>query len=101
MREFNMQFLCGQGETMHYTRATFSLHSSARNFLVSEMRGNWLWMTDTDHMFSPDIVFMMAQLQKQYQLPVLTAIYRHKALPHHPMLWVWNDKEQGFVPLVE
>ena len=101
LREFNAEFLCGQGETIHYTRATFSLHSSARNFLVSDMRGDWIWMTDTDHVMEPDVVFKMVKLQEQYQLPVLTAIYRHKALPHHPMLWVWNEQEQGFVSLVE
>jgi len=65
------------------------------------MRGDWIWMTDTDHVMEPDVVFKMVKLQEQYQLPVLTAIYRHKALPHHPMLWVWNEQEQGFVSLVE
>ncbi len=101
MREFNTEFLCQQGEMIHYTRATFSLHSSARNFLVRELRGDWLWMTDTDHLFEPDIVFKMVKLQQQYQLPVLTAIYRHKALPHHPMLWAWDEADQGFMPFME
>jgi len=101
MIQFNSEFLTQPGELIHYTRSTFSLHSSARNFLLNEMRGDWIWFTDTDHTFSPDVVFMMVKLQQQYRLPVLTAVYRHRALPHHPMLWVWNEQEQGFISLIE
>ena len=65
------------------------------------MRGDWLWMTDTDHSFEPDIVYKMVHLMQQYRVPILSGIYRHKALPHHPMLWHWSEREQGLVPLAE
>jgi hypothetical protein len=101
MREFNTEFVCQAGETIHYTRSSFSLHASARNKLVQEMRGDWLFMTDTDHTFVPDTLYRLLTLMQRYQTPVLSGIYRHKALPHHPMLWMWHDAQGGFVPLVE
>src|SRR5262245_39165467 len=99
MREFNRDYLTGQQEMIHYTRAKFSLHSSARSWLATEMRGDWLFMTDTDHIFEPDVVYKLVTLMERHQLPVLSGIYRHKALPHHPMLWQWSDTEGGFCPL--
>ncbi len=102
MREFNTAFMCGPDESLYYTRTTFSLHAHARNDLAQQMLGDWVWMTDTDHRFEPDVVFKMVQLMEQYKTPVLSGVYRHKVLPFHPNLYVWNDNDGGgFVPLIE
>lgn len=101
MREFNRDYLAGQFETIHYTRTLFSLHASARNQLVEEMHGDWLWMTDTDHVFEPDVLYKMVGLMQRYHVPILSGVYRHKALPHHPMLWHWDARVDGFVPIAE
>jgi len=102
LREFNTSFLCGPTETIHYSRAQFSLHAHARNYWAEELRGDWLCMTDTDHVPEPDAVFKMVTLQQQYKVPILSAVYRHKALPYHPNLYIWREEHGGgFVPLIE
>jgi hypothetical protein len=101
LREYTTQYFVGPDEAVHYTRATFSLHAGARNMLAKEMVGDWLWMTDTDHTFEPDALAKMVMLMQRFQVPVLSGIYRHKVLPHHPMLWLWSEAEAGFVPLLE
>jgi len=100
-REFNAAVLCEPNQIIHYTRSKMSLHAGARNFLAKERRGNWLFMADADVMLEPDTLFKMLTLQKKYHLPVLTGIVRHKALPHHPLLWLWSVERDGFVPIVE
>jgi len=101
MREFNTEFVCQPGELIHYTRAKASLHAGARNFIASERRGNWTFMTDTDHVMEADTVYKMLALMQKFQVPVLTGIYQHKALPHHCMLWHWSEAENGFIPIIE
>lgn len=100
MREFSRDYLCGQNEVIHYQRATFSLHASARNSLAADMRGAWLFMTDTDHVLEPDTLLKMVTLMHQYHVPILSGVYRHKSLPHEPMLWQWNAEQSGFARLV-
>jgi hypothetical protein len=101
MLAFNAEHLLQPGESIHYTRARMSLHQTARNWLVQERRGDWLLMLDTDHTFPPDLCLTMLTLMKRYQTPVLTGIYRHKTLPHHPMLWAWQTGQDGLVPIAE
>lgn len=101
LREFNRDYLTGQGETIFYTRSLFSLHSTARNMLAQQMRGDWLFMTDTDHVIEPDCVYKLVQLMQQYHVPVITGIYRHKEKPHHAMLWQWAGERDGFAQLTE
>jgi len=101
LREFNTEFLCQPGEVIHYTRSKMSLHAGARNFLGEARRGQWLFMVDTDVMLEPDALYKMLALMHKYQTPVLTGVVRHKALPHHPLLWHWSETDDGFIPIVE
>ena len=100
LREFNMQFVCAPGEMIHYTRSAFSLHAHARNALCQEMQGEFLLMLDTDVLVEPDALLKLLHIMKTYNAPVVSAIYRHKALPHHGMLWNWVEQDGGFRPLV-
>lgn len=103
LREFTSNFLPQESEAVYYLRARFSLHAHARNQLVDDMQGDWLWMTDTDHTFPPHTLYQMVKMMQQYNTPVLSGIYRHKVPPFHPMLWVWSDvgDPPGFSPVVE
>lgn len=101
LRELNREYLCGPNEMIHYMRARMSYHAGARNWLAEQMRGEWLLMLDTDHIFTPDILLKMLTLMQQYQVPILSGIYRHKALPHAPVLYMVDEAQAGFRSIVE
>ena len=51
MVQYNTEYLCQPGELIFYDRARASYHAFARNTLASRMRGDWIVMLDTDHLF--------------------------------------------------
>ena len=48
--------ICGPGEMLLYNKATISWHSGARNQIVEDAEGEWIFMLDTDHVFAPDLL---------------------------------------------
>jgi len=97
--QYNNEYLCQPGEIVHLDKATVSLHDFARDSLVERMLGDWLWMTDTDHAFSPDIVVRMLSAMQKYDLKVATAIYRHKSAPGMPVIYQWDDEGKFALPI--
>ena len=63
--ELNTEYFCGQGEIIHYDRATVSYHSFARNTLVERMEGDFLLMLDTDHILDSDEKIIVSKMRKK------------------------------------
>jgi cellulose synthase/poly-beta-1,6-N-acetylglucosamine synthase-like glycosyltransferase len=88
---FNSEYLCEDGQCIHYIKAKHSFHSAARNALAHEAIGDWLLMLDTDHKFEPDICLRMLKLMGDYKLNVLSAMYYHREPPHLPIAFKLVD----------
>lgn len=95
MIQYNTEYLCEPGEIVHYTRATISYHAAARNNLVDQMLGDWLLMLDTDVTFDPDLCARMIHRMDTNDIDVLAGIYVHKAHPHPPVIYKWDEKGEN------
>lgn len=82
---------CLPGTSVHFDRATLSLHDVARNDLARRMRGDWLLMLDCDHAPEPDLVWRMLDRLDSAKIDVLTGLYPYKRPPHSPVLYVRAD----------
>jgi hypothetical protein len=100
MLEFNSDYLVNPGESIYYFRSTTSYHSTARNYLVQAMKGDWLLMLDTDHVFDPDLASRMIFQMEKDNLDVLVGVYQYKGPPHSPKLYHFNEKNQGGIEMI-
>lgn len=92
MIQYNNQYLVNPEEEIMYDRVTVSYHSFARNYLVKQMRGDWLLMLDTDHQFEPDIVARMLKVMADNpEVEVLSGIYQYVIPPYHPKMFRFNE----------
>jgi Glycosyl transferase family 2 len=92
---YSQEFSCLPGQYIHVTRSTSSDRSAARNSLYRSMLGEWLWMSDSDHQFEPDILARMLAVFEQLKpngerIDVLTAVYRYKVPPYIPVLYHYD-----------
>lgn len=87
MIQYNADYLVEPNECVYYIRSTISFHAAARNNVVDQMKGDWLLMLDTDHVFDPDIAARMVHRMERDNLEVLTALYQHKSPPYSPVLY--------------
>lgn len=99
MIQYNNEFLCKPGEYVHTLKAISSFHSSARNALVKQFLGDWIFQTDTDHSFEPDIVARMVALMYKADIDVLTAIYRYRVHPFLPTIYKWREDVHAYCPV--
>jgi hypothetical protein len=90
---FNSQYLLRPGEYIHLIDTDNSFHSTARNNLVNDMLGDFLFMLDTDHDFEPDILLRMLDILNRGNLDVLTGFYVHRRPPYTPVLFDFNGNE--------
>jgi hypothetical protein len=79
--------------------APCTYHQLARNTLVKEMQGNWLFMTDTDHQFAPDLLLRLLRLSKKHGCKVLSGIYLTKYPPHSPVAGLWTPDKKLVYPI--
>jgi len=86
MLQYNADYLVAPGERIHYTMASVTYHSYARNHLVDHMQGDWLLMLDTDHTFEPDLAARLLARMIEHQVDVLTGLYCSRHPPYHPVL---------------
>jgi GT2 family glycosyltransferase len=93
MIQYNAEHLCRPGEFIHYDRAKLSFHSTARDNLVSSMRGDWLLMLDCDHTFEPDILHRLLHRMTTHNVDVVTAVYTFKGGLHSPVLFTGDDNQ--------
>lgn len=97
---FNYEYLCQPGEVVFYDRSKLSLHHWSRNYLAREMKGDWLFQSDTDHVFEPDIVVRLVRAMDALNAQVVTAVYCHRAEPHTPVLYQFNEDLTHVIPVV-
>jgi hypothetical protein len=88
-------------ECLHLDRSVTSYHSSARNTLARGFLGEWLWTTDLDHSFEPDILVRMVGLMKKHDIDVLSGLYRYKIPPYMPVVFHWSKETHGYQTIVE
>jgi len=101
MIQYNAEYLCDTGQYVDQLFPDSSYHATARNFLAAVFNGDWIFMTDTDHTFDPDIVCRMVGLMNAFNVDVLTGVYRYKNFPHLPTLYWYNEGSKGFSVIAE
>lgn len=94
MIQYNSEYLVGATERILYTRSTVSYHAFARNSLVEQMKGDWLFMLDTDILFEPDILARMLHKMNKYDVKVLAGMYPYKSYPHAPVMYGKDPKKK-------
>ena len=87
---FSQQAVCQPGEYIHPADTAMSLHDSARNDLVRQMRGDWILMFDTDTEFEPDFAARLVAAMYRHNVDVLSGIYSFKSPPYLPILYMRN-----------
>jgi len=101
MIAFSRRYLCPAGTDIKEANATVSWHEMGRNQICDELEGEWLFMTDTDHCFMPDLLGRLLRVMKTYDLPVVSGIYTYKQadMGLRPVANI-PDGKGGFAPLV-
>ena len=92
--------ICGPGEMLLYNKATISWHSGARNQIVEDAEGEWIFMLDTDHVFAPDLLIRLLEIRKKYGTEVLSGVYQYKHHPHGPVAGFWQG-DKALAPLAD
>lgn len=102
MRVFSEKILCGPREFIHSVVGSFSWHPGMRNQMVAEMEGDWLFQTDTDHIFAPDVLTRLLTLMEREKCGIVSGIYQYKAQGsgHGPVAGLWTP-EGSLTPLVD
>lgn len=95
MVQYNYEYL----EPIKYDRATVSYHSFARNTLVENMQGEWLFQLDTDITFEPDVLGRMLNMMDKFGIDVLAGLYLYKNHPHPPVAYGYDPKKKTKVML--
>lgn len=85
---------CKPGEYIHFTKPYCSYHELARNTIVEEIRGDWVFMTDTDHQFAPDLLDRLLFIKEQTGALVLSGIYQKKLPPHEPVAMIYDENDR-------
>ena len=102
MIQYGTEFICrpSQGEYIHLDRSMSSDRAGSRNILAARMLGNWLFTSDADHKFEPDLLARMLALfnaphsDTGERIDVLTGTYRYKSYPHLPVLYHFDKATQ-------
>ena len=87
MVQYNQEYLCGPNEIIHQIKPSFTEHATARNSLVDNAFGEWLFMMDCDHWFNPNILLRLLRLMKKYDLPVISGIYQFREEPYPAVIF--------------
>lgn len=87
MTMFNNEYLLGADQQIFHNIAIMSYHSSARNHLVFNMRGDWMLMLDTDQTFEPDLLTRLKWVLDKNNIDVLTGLYFKKYPPYDPVIY--------------
>ena len=102
MLVFNSRYLEKWPQTyIHYDKGRMSWHAGMRNAIAESMRGEWLFMVDTDHCFGPDLLMRMLSIADRHKCDVLSGTYQFKHQPHTPVINVQHPdaKPEDFMPM--
>jgi len=96
---YTPQKLCKTREYIKYITAGCSYHQLARNNLVEQMEGDWIFMSDTDHLHAADLLTRLLRLAKRHNAQVISGIYQTKFPPHNPVACVWTSDGNKAYPI--
>lgn len=99
MLTYSQRKLASENKYLHVTTAGCSYHQLARNNLVDTMLGDFIFMTDSDHMFAPDLLTRLIDLSYKYGAKVISGIYQTKFPPHNPVACVWTSDGNKAYPI--
>ena len=85
--QYSQEYICGPNEYIHLIKPGFSEHAAARNSLVDNAFGEWLFMLDCDHVFDPDLLGRLLRIMKKYDLPVVCGLYQFREEPYPAVLF--------------
>lgn len=88
---YNNRYLIGPGEYIHEVDGTVSWHEMARNQMVEDCRGDWLFMMDTDHVYAPDHLDRLLLYKQKAKARVISGIYQYKFPPHAPVMNIYMN----------
>ena len=97
---YNGEYLCKDNSCIYYTKAKVSTQAEARNSLVRDMRGDWLFMLDTDHTFDPDILERMLKVMDTYNISILSGLYGRRNEDSAPTIYRFLREEQKFASIL-
>lgn len=99
MRAYNERYF-GNKE-IYYDKVFTSWLPKARNDLVKQMYGDWIFFLDTDLEFEPDSFVRLLKIMQKYDTPVLSGLYVYKKEPHFPIISSWNDVKEKYEMTIE
>ena len=92
MISYTQQKFAETGEFLHVVNAGCSYHQLARNDLAEQIEGDWIFMTDTDHAFAPDLITRLLRFSEEYNAKVISGLYLSKYPPHGPVACLWGEE---------
>lgn len=101
MLEFSCRYVCGPDEYLKEVDGSVSWHPSGRNEIVEKAEGDWLFMSDTDHRFQPDLLIRLLNEMELSGADVVSGLYlnKHKGSGHCPVALVKDSNGTGLVNL--
>lgn len=87
MIQYTNEFMVKPGEIVHWDRNKKFGQAGARNYLAQNMMGEWLFMSDSDHQFDPDLLFRMRRVLEGNKLDVLSGLYLYDDSPKIPVMY--------------
>lgn len=100
MMTVSRRYLCKLDENIKEVDGSVSWHPIGRNEIVEKSEGDWLFMTDTDHIFQSDLLIRLLNEMELSGAEVVSGLYlnKHKASGHAPVALV-SDERGGLVNL--
>jgi len=98
--EFNRTQLLQPNEETKVVWATVSTHAIARNSLVHEREGEWLFLLDTDMSFPPDALARLLRTMRGTNAEVVCGLYHFGSPPYLPVLYAYLEG-RGYQNLVK
>jgi len=94
MRVFSEKVLCGPDEFIHSVVGSYSWHPGMRNEMVENAQGEWLFQTDTDHVFNCDVLTRLLRIMNREKVNIVSGIYQYKAQGsgHGPVAGLWTPE---------
>lgn len=106
MVDFSNHYVCGPNQKIKLIRSSHAFHTMARNDLARQAEGEFLFMADTDHAHTPDLLFRLINAANKYSVPgyevgVVASLYLMKTKPHQPTLWRFGEDGAPSQPIID
>ena len=88
-----VQYNQAKGINVWYNRTTIGSQAIARNDLVKQMRGDWLFFLDTDIVLPCNSLEKLLEILNKNNIDVLSGIYYQRQAPHSPIVYHSEDEE--------